>query len=132
MWEAFPKITDVLARLSLDSADIADDDLTLIERFAVLLYDRTGSTASVNGARGWIFTKKGRSIENWPLTLNELLQHIYCSILQSSSWRQARNLLQLLSDRSKFRWDGASSIWITITEAAKSCQELVKYGCKKN
>ena len=65
MWEAFPKITDALTRLSLDSADIADDDLTLIERFVVLLYDRTGSTASVNGARGWLFTKKGRSIDNW-------------------------------------------------------------------
>ena len=64
VWETFPEITDVFARLSLGSADIADDDLILIERFAVLLYDRTGSTASVNCARRWLFTKKGMSIDN--------------------------------------------------------------------
>ena len=132
VWEAFPEITDVFARLLLGSADIADDDLTLIERFVVLLYDRTGSTASVNGARRWLFTKKGTSIGNCPPTLNSLLQHIYRSILQSSSCRQARNVLKLLAVRSKFGWDGASPIWMTIAEAAKSCQELVKCGCKKN
>ena len=51
VWNGLPEITDVLVRLSLGSADIANDDLTLIERFFVLLYSRTGSTASVNGAR---------------------------------------------------------------------------------
>ena len=29
VWEAFPEITDVFARLSLGSADIVDDDLKL-------------------------------------------------------------------------------------------------------
>ena len=96
--EAFPEITDAFARLSLSSADIADDDLTLSEKFVVLLYDRIGSTAStalVNGARHSFFTKKGRSSNNYPPTLNALLQHIYCSILQSRSWRQARNYGEL-------------------------------------
>ena len=86
---AFLEITDVLARLLLGSADIVDEDLTLIERFFVLLYDRTGSTASTNGARRLLFTNKGKSIGNCPPTLNALLQHIYRCILQSSSWRQA-------------------------------------------
>ena len=126
VWNGLPEITDVLVRLSLGSADIANDDLTLIERFFVLLYGRTGSTASVNGARSWFFTK-ARSIDNWPPTLNVLFRHMYCSILQSSSWRQARNLLELLADRSKFGWDGASPIWMTIAEVAESCQELVSY-----
>ena len=71
--EAFPEITDVFARLSLSSADIADDDLTLSEKFVVLLYDRIASTASVNGARHSFFTKKGRSSNNYPPTLNALL-----------------------------------------------------------
>ena len=53
VWEAFPEITNV-----------ADDNLTLIERFVALLYDRTGSTSSVNAARRWVFTRKGRSIDN--------------------------------------------------------------------
>ena len=132
MWKAFPEITDVFARLSLGSADIADDDLTLIERSVFLLYDGTGSNSSANGACCWLLKKKGMSINNCPPTLNALLQHIYCSILQSSTWCQAQNLLQLLADRSKFGWDGTSPIWMTIAEAAKSCRELVKCGSKKN
>ena len=117
----------------MDSADITDNDLRLIERFVVLFYDQVGSTASVNGACHWLFTKKkGRSIDSCPPTLNALLQHIYCSILQSSRWHQARNLLQLFADKSKFEWNGTSPIWMTIAEAAKSCQELATCECKKN
>ena len=126
--EAFPEITAVFARLSLGF----DDDVTLIERFVVLLYDRTGSSVSINCARRRLFTKKGRSIDNCLPTLNALLQHIYRSILQSSSWRQAQNLLQLRADWSKFGWDTASHIGRIIAEAAKSRQELGKCGCKKN
>ena len=65
------EITDVLARFILGSADITG--LILIERLIVLLYDGTGSTDSVNDARGWLFTKKDRSIKNCPSTLNALL-----------------------------------------------------------
>ena len=68
MWEEFPDITNVFSRLSLGSADIADDDLTLIERFAVLLSVRIGSTASVNGGNCWLFRKKDRSVDNCPPT----------------------------------------------------------------
>ena len=75
MRETFPEKTDVFARLSLGSADTADD-LTLIERF-VLLYDQT--------AHRRLFTKKGRSINNCPPTLNALLRYIYRSFLHSSS-----------------------------------------------
>ena len=72
----------MFARLLLRSADIADDDLTLIKRFVVFLYDRIGSAASVKGAHRWLFTAKGRSVDNSLPTLNVPLQHIYCSILQ--------------------------------------------------
>ena len=87
VWEAFPEITDVLARLSLGSADIADGDITFVERFVVLLYGWTASNASVNGARCWLFRKKRRSIDNCPPTLNALLRLIlfYFTKLASSS-----------------------------------------------
>ena len=74
----------MFARLSLGSADIADDNLTLIERFVILLYDRTDSTAFVNGARRWLFTKKGRPIDNFPPTLNALWQHILLYFSEST------------------------------------------------
>ena len=61
VWERFSEIIDVFARLSLGSVGIADDHLTLIERFVALLYDRTGIAASANGARCWLFKKECRS-----------------------------------------------------------------------
>lgn len=57
MWGSFSEVADVFARLSLGSGDIADNDLTLIERFVVLVYDQTGSTVFVNGACCWLLTK---------------------------------------------------------------------------
>ena len=73
-------------RLSLGNAEISQNDIDLIERFVVLLYDRVGSTSSVNHARHWLFTKKGRPIDNCPPTADALLQHIRRAILQSSIW----------------------------------------------
>ena len=59
--------------------------------------------------------------------------YTYRFILQSSGWCQARNLLHLLADQSKkTEWDSALPILMNISEAAKSYQELVKCGCKKN
>ena len=51
VWAAFPEITDAFARLSLSSTIIDEGVLSLLERFVVLLYDRTGSSMSVNDAR---------------------------------------------------------------------------------
>ena len=106
----------MFARFSLRSADTTDDNLTLIERFG-----RTGLTASVNGARCWIFTKKSRSMGNFSSTLNALLQHISRFILQGSSWCQNQSMLQLLAYQR-----------MSIGETAKSCQELANCGCKKS
>ena len=132
VWAAFPEITDALARLSL-RITINDEEsvLLLLERFVVLLYDRRGSSMSVNDARRWVFTMKGRSIENCPPTSDALLQHIRRAVLQSICWRQALLVEQELPDREHFGWKGLSPVWMTVAEAAKSCQELVKCGCKK-
>ena len=127
MWKAFLEIKDVFTRLCWHSWWWFN-----IDRFFVFLYNRTGSTASVNGARHWLFAKKGRSLDNCPPTLNGLLQHVCRSILQSSNWCQTWNLLQLLPDQSNIERDDDFPICMNISEAAKSCLELAKCGCKTN
>ena len=42
--------------------------LAAFEKFVVLLYDRTYSEASVDAARMFLFTRKGRQIEAIPPT----------------------------------------------------------------
>ena len=128
-------VTDTFSRLSTVSTEISDEDLAMIQRFVILLYDRSSSCDNVNSARRFLFTKKGRSIDNCPPTLNALMQHIYRAIYQSSIWRNAQILQHAEADVSNYGWivtdNIASPTWMTIPEAAKSCQELIKCGCKK-
>ena len=45
-----------------------ETNLAAFEKFVVLLYDRTCSEASVDAARMFLFTRKGRQIEAIPPT----------------------------------------------------------------
>ena len=47
-----------------------------IERFIVVLYDRTSPLISVNDVREELFCKKNRSIDRLPPTQDALLQHV--------------------------------------------------------
>ena len=48
--------------------DISDYTVSVLEWFAVLLYDQTIDIMAVNPARKELFTKKARSLENLPST----------------------------------------------------------------
>ena len=136
VWLAFPEITDTFARLSSGSSQFSEEDWLKIQRFVVLLYDRSCPCTDVNSARRYLFTKKGRPIDNCPPTEDALRQHTYRAIYQSSVWRCSRERSIPTLDISNFGWsvkdDSASPVWMTVEEAAKSCQELVKCGCKKS
>ena len=56
--------------------DVSDPVMSVLERFVVLLYDRTSDQVSVNNARKLLFTNKSRSLENLPPTQVGLVQHI--------------------------------------------------------
>ena len=49
---------------------------TILERFVVLMYDRTSESHKVNHARQVLFSRGNRQLENIPLTLAALEQHI--------------------------------------------------------
>ena len=57
--------------------------LAAFEKFVVLLYDRTCSEASVDAARIFLFTRKGRQIEAIPPTRAALFQHTKRAIHQA-------------------------------------------------
>ena len=51
--------------------------MAVLERFVVLLYDRTSVLLQVNGAaRKQLFTQKSRSLKNIPPTCATLKEHI--------------------------------------------------------
>ena len=62
---------------------LTEDDVSLIERFVILLYDVTSSVSDINTCRRELFTRKGRSVENIPPTKDALSQHIRRAMLQN-------------------------------------------------
>ena len=58
-------------------------DGTTCERFVVLMYDRSSNKTSINDARKSLFSKKARSLEQIPLILAALWEHVKRTKLQT-------------------------------------------------
>ena len=96
-WEEYPDATEVFQRLSSKPSDITDDDLAVLERCAVLLYDRTCELQTVNEARRYLFSKKSREMA--------LLEHSKRAALQAGHiWLLNQKFL------SQVNGDGKNSI----------------------
>ena len=70
-----PQLTHIFNRLSRVPTSVTENDMNQIERYVVLLYQRTSELCHVNDARKHLFTKS-RKMENIPPTLNALEQHV--------------------------------------------------------
>ena len=57
VWKVFPELTPVLRALAASTEDISEEHMAVIERFAILLYDRTSSLRNINEARQELFSK---------------------------------------------------------------------------
>ena len=82
-WEAYPDLTQALLNLSQVTAVIDAETLSVLERFVILLYDRTSDCESLGSARKHMFTKKSKTMENIPPTANAFLQHVKRTVYQA-------------------------------------------------
>ncbi len=76
VWNTFPEVTDAFLHLASAPRVISSQAMSTIERFVVLLYDRTSTCSNINLARKKLFSKKGRSLEGLPPTQAALEQHV--------------------------------------------------------
>jgi len=69
-WKVFPEVTEAFEELLHMPAEISEETMALLERFVVLMYDRTSDSLQVNDARKQLFTQRSRSrtLENIPPT----------------------------------------------------------------
>lgn len=73
--------------------------LHTVERFVVLLYDRTSMCTDVNECRKNLFSKKGKLPEGIPPTLDALALHLKRAVYQASyCWAQALSKDAILPD----------------------------------
>ena len=86
-WKVFPEDTD--AFFEMTNVQISERSILLLERFVMLMYDKTSECFGVNEARKKLFIHKSRSLVNIPPAKAILEQHIKRASLQAHCWSQA-------------------------------------------
>jgi hypothetical protein len=133
--KSFPDVIDAFSELLCMPNEISEKSLLLLERYVVLMYDRTSESTNVNDARKQLFTQKSRTLENIPPTQAALKQHIKRTRYQAHCWNQALVKDPEMPDPSDWGWTrdttGWQPLWTTLPEASKSCHELIHCSCKK-
>ena len=71
-----PYLTPVFASLASAPSQVTPGDMEHIERYTVILYQRTSPLSHVNEARKQMFAAGNRRIENIPPTQEALKQHV--------------------------------------------------------
>ena len=134
-WQVFPEVTEAFESLLLMEEEISETVMSVLERYVVLLYDRTSGLVQVNDARKQLFAQKSRSLENIPPTYAALREHIKRASYQANCWNQALTPNPELPSPTDWGWrkdtEGLQPFWTTLPEAAESCYELIRCSCKK-
>lgn len=93
VWDIFPEVTNAFLTLASAPSEISEDTLATLERYIVLLYDRTCTCSEVNLARKKLFAKKARSIEAIPPTQAALEHHVKRATYQGGyCWGQCHHV----------------------------------------
>ena len=104
-WEAckeYIEVTAAFEELSKINDQISETTFSRLERFVILLYDRTSDITEVDVARKDLFTRKSRSLENIPPTQDALKQHLKRASYQSFIWIHADIVQQQQLDPANF------------------------------
>jgi len=138
-WTTYGDVTPSFCALGdMPDSHVIDEWMQPLERFVVLLYDRTSTEEGVNQARKQLFSKKGRAIDGLPPTQAALIQHTKRAAYQAGHcWAQMMTHAPQLPSPSEWGWNrkpggGWSITWTTLPEASESCRELLRCGCKKD
>ena len=137
VWRSSEDFRALFSRLSLTPAEISDDDMKILERYVVLMYKRTSDLQSVNEARKQLFAYGNWHIENIPPTKAALLQHVKRAAFQAGHvWGQSLVVNARTPSPADWGWEGVGDTWFPtwshLSEASKSCRELIKCACKGN
>ena len=129
-WEVCDEVTATFCVLgATPTPSIVDDSLDTMERFVVLLYDRTSNHEHVNDARKQLYTQKCRAIDALPPTQEAIRQHMRRTAYQAGyCWGQMMVAAAWVWTK---RDTGCDVCWTTLPEATEACRQLRRCGCKK-
>ena len=134
-----PNLNHTFAQLSRVPSVVQTKHMEEIERYVVLLYQRSSPIQQVNDARKQMFAHGNRNIENIPPTRDALEQHVKRAAYQAGHiWGQSLIGMPETPSPSLWGWQRQDEnspwtpYWCSLPEAAKGCQELLRCGCKKS
>ena len=134
-WEAHQAVTSTLVELSRTPDTVSDDAVKELERFTILLYDRTSTSTCINETRQLLFTRKGRQMQGLPPTKAALEQHIKRAVLQGvHDWGQAMIRDRVLPSPGDWGWtcpEKWEPLWTTLPQSSETCQELLHCRCHR-
>lgn len=133
-WNAYPDLTVALLALS-DPPCSPNTVKDIIERFIVILYDRTRDLTCINEARKEMFCSKDRALDKIPPTKGAFEQHLLRSVYQGCFiWGQILEKLPNIPDASDWGWVLVNNQWqphwTNMPKVQDVCIELIKCGCK--
>lgn len=134
-WNVYNQASATFEKRSHCPSKVEDSDLQVLERFVVLMYDRSCSVSSVNEARLDLFARKQRPYDLIPPTQSALKEHVKRVAYQAGHiWGQC--VVRQPEPECPSRWGWAKEndiwkiVWTLLEPISKSCLELTKCGCK--
>ena len=138
-WKTYREVTDAFAHIALHpftEVDVDSQHFQQLERFAVLVYDKTSDLQHVDEARKELFCHKGKTMDRLPPTQDALLQHSKRVAYQAGIWCTSELNIQNAPTPEGWGWTfdeqsrSWAPVWNTVPVASKACSELVKCNCK--
>ena len=96
-WDCFEDVTFAFAYMALHlftEVSLDADHFKLLERFTVVMYDKSSELEDVNEARRELFCQKGKTMKTIPPTQDALLQHSKRAAYQAGVWCASVNRLR--------------------------------------
>ena len=84
-WDVCDEASGVFCKLSKYPPVVDDEDLETLEKFVVMMYDRSSTAEGVDAARLDMFARKQRPYEAIPPTQGALKQHVKRTAYQSGN-----------------------------------------------
>ncbi|KAG0716633.1 hypothetical protein GWK47_009201 [Chionoecetes opilio] len=111
-------------------------EFQMLERFTVVIYDKTSPLVSVNEARKELFCQKNRTMENIPQLNRPCCSTPSVAVYQAGIWTTCHQAQQQTPTAEGCGWtlDAETKSWVPVWSsqpaAAKAVSELVKCACK--
>ncbi|KAJ8377441.1 hypothetical protein AAFF_G00259990 [Aldrovandia affinis] len=134
-WDVCDEASGVFSKLSQYPPAVDDEDLKTLEKFVVMMYDRSSTAEGVDDARLDMFARKQRPYEAIPPTRSALKQHVSVLPTRRAASGVSQQYVQPETQTpANWGWtkkgDLWQIVWTELSPIAESCQQLTKCGCK--